>query len=273
MVRYLLPFVALLAGCSLGPISATPSGDIAATAARGNAIWQVIDLQSGAVVPYAALPDLAADPVFRDRLLAVRLVPAGDAALGSAAQAFARQDDESPTTVASPGCYIAAFELTRAQWRRIAGTTPWTAVAPAGADDLPATGMTFLEARTALAAWSATHPRLALPSGVEWEIAARGGSTDSFPWGDDRRASVAGAYALTWDSDPAATGPDPVGRRLSNGLGLFDVAGNVWELTAEGAIRGGSWGDALALARPANRAAIEPDTAHPTVGLRVVYRP
>lgn len=270
-MRIAIISVIVLAGCGSG--SGSPSGELPAVAVRSNATWQVIDLETGTVTPQADLPDLVADPAYRDRKLALRLVPAQRVAVGTAEQSFARQDDEARTTIDTPGCYIAAFELTRAQWQRLAGTTPWTAFGAGGASDLPATGMTFLEARTVLVAWSAQHPRLELPHGSEWEIAARGGSTASFPWGEERRASIAGLHALTWDSEPNATGPDPVGRRSANGFGLFDVAGNVWELTAEGTMRGGSWGDALALARPANQAAIEPDTVHPTVGLRVVYRP
>lgn len=264
----------LLAGCGLGlgkgSGSSGPTGAVAQTAALGNASWLVLDLASGLASPSAALPDLDQSPAYRDRLLALRLV-AGTAAVGSAPGAFARQDDEGSATVAQPGAYVAALELTRAQWRRLAGTQPWTAFAAGGADDLPATGMSWNEARAVLAGWGAG--RLALPDDQVWEAAARGGAAGSFPWGEDRRAAAAGIHAVTWDSDRTLAGPLAVGRRRPNGFGLFDTAGNVWELTASGAIRGGSWADALALARCANRAAIDPATGHPSVGLRVVYRP
>lgn len=261
-----------LAGCG-GTGSTTASGDLATDAARGTATWQVLDLATGAVVPSAELPLPANDPAYRDRYLALRRLPAGTVALGSASGAFARQDDEVATRTAFAGAYIGMLELTQAQWRRIAGdaSRPWTALGGAEGDALPATGMSWQEAHDALAAWG--KARLRLPDPATWEVAARGGGSGAFPWGDGRDASLARTYAVTWDGDRDASGPLPVGGRLANGFGLFDMAGNVWELTSDGAMRGGSWDDALALARCANRAAIDADAGHPSVGLRVVYLP
>lgn len=251
------------------------SGAFAPATAATTASWQVLDLATGAITPAQALPSLAGDPALRDRLLALRLVPGGNAALGSAAGSLARQDDEAPGIAQGAPRYLAAFELTRAQWRLIAGTSPWTASAPGGGDDLPATGMTQAQAQAALAAWSAAHGRrLELPLAWEWEVAARAGSATAFPWGEDVRAASARPHALAWETGGAAAGgPAPVGTRLANAFGLHDCVGNVWEMTADGGMRGGAWCEALALCRPANRDQLPPDTGHPAVGLRVIYRP
>lgn len=284
-----LPLMAVLisfmSGCAVGQGSGTSSGDATGPmvgdatglggAAGTAAPWQVLDLETGAIAPATAVAGYATAAAYRDRLLVFRLCDLGRATLGQAAT-LGRQEGEDPATATLAPFHIGVFEVTRSQWRRLAGDQPWLDLSPApaaGSDDLPATGMSLERVRTVLAAWNAVHSvRLVLPSEAQWEMAVRAGSTTVFPWGGSTDAQTADANALTWDAGQPA-GPAPVGGRLANALGLFDGCGNAWELTAEGTIRGGSWADALILARPANRAAIEADVGHASVGLRLVYRP
>lgn len=70
--------------------------------------------------------------------------------------------------------------------------------------------------------------RKRLPSEAEWEHAARGASNSLFPWGDEpvdktRANSAASRLGTT----------SPVGSYPANRLGLFDMAGNVWEFLAD----------------------------------------
>jgi formylglycine-generating enzyme len=87
----------------------------------------------------------------------------------------------------------------------------------------------------AYAAWT----RKALPTEAEWELAARGGLDGArFTWGD-RPERDGERLANYWHGDfpwrPAAGygHTTPVGSFPPNGFGLHDMAGNVWEWTAD----------------------------------------
>jgi formylglycine-generating enzyme required for sulfatase activity len=117
-------------------------------------------------------------------------------------------------------------------WRRPLGQG-------SGIDDLgdhPVVHVAFEDA-VAYADWAGTT----LPTEAEWEYAARGGLDGTeFTWGDDPRPGGR-LMANHWNGDfpwrnTLADGfarTSPVGSFPPNGYGLYDMAGNVWEWTAD----------------------------------------
>jgi sulfatase modifying factor 1 len=101
-----------------------------------------------------------------------------------------------------------------------------------GREDHPVVHIAFDDA-AAYADWA----ELALPTEVQWEVAARGGRDGAvYTWGDqpepagERLANYwHGEFPYLPDTGYGTT--QPVGSFAPNGYGLFDMAGNVWEWT------------------------------------------
>lgn len=104
-----------------------------------------------------------------------------------------------------------------------------------GKDNYPVVHIAFEDAK-AYAKWA----RKRLPTEAEWEFAARGGKTGtSYTWGNILKPDgkfQANIYQGEFPVDKGDTAEDgfvglaPVAKYQPNGYGLYDMAGNVWEL-------------------------------------------
>ncbi len=172
-------------------------------------------------------------------------------------------------------------------WRGVEGAN-WRTPEGPGSDitdrlDHPVVHVSWNDAR-ACASWMGGR----LPTEPEWEKAARGGREEEpFPWGTDLTPD--GVHmANIWQGDfpDENTGEDgflglaPVGSFPANDVGLFDMAGNAWEWTADPwqdgetskAMRGGSYlchASYCARYRVSARTRNEPDATSGHLGFRV----
>ena len=127
-----------------------------------------------------------------------------------------------------------------------------------------------------------------LPTEAEWEYAAGGGSTNRTKWAGTNSESSLESYA--WYGSNSNSQTHPVGTKSPNGLGLYDMSGNVWEWCNDWykgypgssgitdytgsfrVIRSGGWGDGPSYCRAANRRNT-PEGRYVNLGFRVVLAP
>lgn len=120
--------------------------------------------------------------------------------------------------------YMARFEVTQQLWKTVMGDNPSLF---SGNDSLPVDQVSWADVQIFIARLSQiTGYRFHLPTEAQWEYAARGGkfSLDNiYPGTTDSLGSY------VWYCGNSGNVTHPVGRKLPNELGLYDMGGNVAE--------------------------------------------
>jgi len=139
--------------------------------------------------------------------------------------------DEKPVRrVCLSAYWIGQTEVTNAQYaacvsaRACAPPRDRTAFDNPALADHPVTWVSWLDA-AAFVEWIGA----ALPSGAQWEFAARGPQSWTYPWGDSpATCALANLERCTSGTSPA--GAYPAG---ASWVGALDLAGNAWEWVAD----------------------------------------
>ena len=171
-------------------------------------------------------------------------VPGGPFAFGDdSARLYPPDEDETPRRVV----HVDAFRIARL---------------PVCDDD--GVPRTYVSRHDAEAYCAANGVRL--PTELEWEAAARGGDDRLWPWGDELPDTTRATFGQGIGA-PSPAGLHPAGAAPCCAL---DLAGNVFEWTAEGAARGGSYLSGPDELRCSARFPVHPAARDPYVGFRVV---
>jgi len=183
--------------------------------------------------------------------------------------------------------YLGKYEVTQKEWKEIMKTKPSYGKR---CNDCPVDNISWLDIRKFIMKLKEkTGKKYRLPTEAEWEYAARSGGKKEI-WSGTSDEVELEDYA--WYKDNSFGKTHPVGEKEPNGLGIYDMSGNVMELVwdrydreyyksspkdnPKGAldksnrvIRGGSWYyEALGL-RTAYRDGNKPGDKFKGVGFRI----
>ena len=196
--------------------------------------------------------------------------------------------DEKPVhNVCLDAFYIGKYEVTQKQWLHLTGKRP--SFFSSCGDNCPVESVSWNDAQEFIRTLNSLNGgTYRLATEAEWEYACRsGGKTERFCGGDD-------VNTVAWHDKSSNSHPHPTGEKRPNGLGIYDMSGNVWEWVSdlydkdyyskssarnpEGAllgstrvIRGGSWYNDSRNVRATLRSSDKPDHRSINLGFRLVY--
>mgnify|MGYP001565862054 FL=1 len=182
--------------------------------------------------------------------------------------------------------YIGKYEVTQKQWQDVMGDNPSYF---RNCGDCPVAKISWNDIEEFINKLNQkTGKNYRLPTEAEWEYAARsGGKNEKYAGGND-------IDSIAWYSSNSGSKTHPVGQKQPNGLGIYDMSGNVWEWVqdwydenyyknspkdnpkgANGSayriLRGGSWFSIPLNLRTAKRSRLEPADRISDNGFRLAF--
>ncbi len=227
-------------------------------------------------------------------------IPAGSFQMGCGTWDGSGKKDEFPVhEVFVEGFWLGTYPVTQDQWKRVMVNSFWQKVRGNNPSwfkmggNYPVEQISGDDARDftiKLAAINNNRYYFRLPTEAEWEYAARsGGKPEKYPGGKD-------PGEIAWFSANSGMTTQPVGTLAPNGLGVYDMSGNVYEWCADyyheeayrhhapdapvydreasrRVIRGGSWCNFPGELRCTYRGSVYPDFKGNFLGMRIVMTP
>ena len=261
-----------------GLFSAAVAGSCSVTASLRDINNKKISESVNVTISDTTLDDIPLDMV---------LVPGGTFTMGCTLAESDCYSRETPAHQVTLGeFYIGKYEVTQDIWKKIMGIN----YNPSGnsGNNFPVENVSWDDIQTFLERLNdRTDKTYRLPTEAEWEYAARGGSQNStYIYSGSNNLDDVGWY---YDNSDLKT--HPVGVKKANGLGIYDMSGNVdeWvsdfynrysndpksnpvgpESGSEHVVRGGSALRDEDAARVFSRGGYSPDFSNPRLGFRLV---
>jgi formylglycine-generating enzyme required for sulfatase activity len=193
----------------------------------------------GSVLFHDVTTNVLPQKFYRARLLTpptnMVFITANTFMMGSPTNELHRQPNEGPqtTVILTRGFWIGKYEVTQEEYLSVTGTNPspfpGDLTRPVSSVSWPdATNYCWMLTQRELAAGRiSAGSKYRLPTEAEWECAARAGTSTRFSYGDDLDYTSLTNYA--WQNLEDGLTVHPVGRKLPNPWGLYDMMGNVLE--------------------------------------------
>lgn len=123
--------------------------------------------------------------------------------------------------------FIGKYEVTQGQWKKVMGSNP--AIDKSCGENCPVDNVSWNDAQDFISKLNSRSggSKYRLPTEAEFEYAHRsGGKSERYSGGND--VESVGWYGANSGGRGRI---HPVGTKAPNGLGIYDMSGNVWEMT------------------------------------------